>query len=462
MATADVVNTVAAETENVMTKIFEIHSVENDQLYGRVKATQKVEKISRYLLRWVLERWIGGNFAKVDMNGAGLMPVGTQMNLTYLLAGFFTSMISYRLTFEQLNQKEQIIADIPTRQMAKAIISQQAHDDVTFAQSGTGILTGSSSAITNSGSATMTFAGATDTLGIKLLFEGMCVSVWDTTGATERAAGTAAPIIITAIDFDARTATLNQTVTGLTAGDIIAFRAMATYGPSALTSFASTYPGTQGASTGGGIGGDSFRHGYPYFTDTTTSNYFFSKLKSTIPQLNPVRVNAAGDSLQWEHGMRLIAKIKQKRPQQEAWKKLEGIAHSTQKTSDFELGMSIAQNMRTGAEFGPSYDGVPKGQENATQFVFAGIPINESTRQDSARIDFVNFDLIGRAEAWSAGPFELVQGKTQYEVRDPTTGQVMTAMDWAFQSAYENVCFENGSFGRIDTLAPPSATWDVG
>jgi hypothetical protein len=370
-------------------------------------------------------------------------------------------MISFRLTFEQLNQKEQIIANIPTRQMAKAIIAQQAYDDVTFAQTGTGILTNSSSAVLGAAAATMTFAAATDTLGVNLLFEGMCVSVWDSTGATERAAATAAPIVITAIDFDARKVTFNQDVTTLTAGDIIAFRQMATYGPSALTSFASTYPGTQGASTGGGIGGDSFRHGYPYATDTTTSNYFYSKLKSTIPQLNPVRVNAASDSLQWEHGMRLVAKIKQKRPQQEAWQKLEGIAHGTQKASDFELGMSISQNFRTGKEFGPSYDGVPQGQANSAQFVFAGIPINESTRQDRSRIDFVNFDLIGRAEAWPAGPFELVSGKTQYEVRDPTTGQVMTAMDWAFQSAYENVFFENGSFGRIDTLAPPSATWDA-
>lgn len=461
---ADILNTVASQLEVVLPDIQEINAVDNDQLYGRVKATNKVEKISRYLMRWVLEKYIGGNFAKVSANGgtAGVLPVGTQINQTYLLAGYFTSSIAFRLTDEQTKvvDSQQAIVDIASRQMAKAIVAQQAYDDVTFAQDGTGILTNSSSAITNSVNATMTFAGSTDTLNVNMLFEGMCVDVWDTTGATIRVAGTSAPLQIISIDYESKVVTFDQTITTLTQGDIIALRQMTVYGPSTLTSFASGYPGTQGGSPTGGIGGDSFRHGYRYFTDTNSSNYFYGKQKSTIPQLNPVRINAAGDTLQWEHGLRLIAKIQQKRPQKEVWTQLEGIAHTTQKAAVFELGMSISQKLMTGTEFGESLDLTPSNKENSAKFMFAGIPCNQSTRQRRSDIDFIIFDKLGRAEAAEMGPY-TVGGRTQFEVRDQATAQPVTAFDWFFQAYYENVCFDAGAFGRIDSLANPSPAWDA-
>lgn len=466
MAAADILNTIASELEVVMPEIQEINSVENDQLYGRVKTTNKVEKISRYLLRWVVEKWIGGNFQKTIVNstgaGIGTLPPGTQLNQATLQAGYFTAYLGFRLTEEQtmIVGPTQAITDVAARQIAKAMVAQMAYDDVTFAQSGTGILTNSSSAVTNTTNATMTFASSTDSLGVNLLFEGMCVSVWDATGATERVATTGNPIQIIAIDFDSKVVTFDQQVTSLTSTDIIAFRQMAIYGPTTLTSFSSTYPGTAPASTAGGIGGDSFRHGYPYMTDTTSSNYFYSKLKSTIPQLNPVRVNANNDTLQWEQGLRLVAKIKQKRPQKELWKQIEGIAHGTQKAAAFELGMSISQKLMSGPEFGTSLDLVPSNQANADQFNFAGITCNESTRQDRSRIDFIIFDKIGRAEIAEQGPY-TVGGKTQFEVRDPTSGMPQTAFDWFWGSYYENVCFDNGAFARIDSLSNPSPAWDA-
>ena len=463
MAGASILNTVASQLEVVMPDIQEINAAENDQLYGRVKATNKVEKISRYLLRWVLETQIGGNMAKVSANGgsSGVLPPGTQINQTYLLAGYFTGSIAFRLTDEQTKVvgSTQAIVDITARQTAKAMIAQQSYDDVTFAQDGTGILTNPSSA---SSSTTLTFAASTDSLGVNMLFEGMCVDVWDSTGATKRALGTGAPLQITSIDYESKVVTFDQTVTGITTTDIIAFQAMTVYGPTTLTSFNSTYPGTQGGSPAGGIGGDSWRHGYRYFTNTNSSNYFYGKQKSTVPQLNPVAVNANNDSLQWEHGLRIIAKIQQKRPQKEAWRKLEGIAHTTQKAAAFELGMSISQKLLSGTEFGTSLNLVPSNQDNADTFNFAGIPCNQSTRQDRSSIDFINFEKIGRAEAAETGPYTRGDGGgTQFEVRDSATGQPVTAYDWFYNSYYENVCFDPGAFARLYNLANPSSQWDA-
>lgn len=458
---ANTLNNIASQLEVVMPFVTEINAAENDQLYGRVKKTAKVEKISRYLLRWPAETQIGGNFQKIDDNAGGVLPKGTQIVQIKLLAGYFTSAIGFVLADEQtkLVDSQQAVVDIASRQMAMAMVAQMSYDDVTFHQDGTGILTNSSSLAVGGTNATMTFAAATDGLGINQLFEGMCVSVWDSTGATERVAATAAPIVINSINYDTKTVTFNQDVTALTTGDIIALRAMTTYGPSTLTSFNSTYPGTVGAAAGG-IGGDSFRHGFPYWTNPTTSNYFYSQLKSTYPQLNAVRVNAASDTLQWEQGLRIVAKIKQKRPQKEMWKDIEGIAHGTQKSAAFELGMSISQKLIGGNEFGQSLDLVPTNQANSDTFNFAGIKCNESTRQDRTRIDFINFSKIGRAEAAEEGPYS-VGGKQFFEGRDSSTGQPMTYFEWYYMGYFENVAWDAGAFARLDNLAAPSAQWDA-
>lgn len=454
-----VLDTVASQLETVLPEITDIY-VNSDQLYGKVKPTNRVEKISRYLLRWALRRWGGGNFQKVSGDGGtgGSLGTGTAQKHMYLLSGYFYSSIIFRLTEEQIETADKsVVENLLANQQAIGIVAQQQYDDVTFHQTGTGILTNSSSA--SNGTTTLTFAGATDTLGVNLLFEGMTVGVWDTTGATERAAATAAPIVIIAIDHESKVVTFDQSVTTLTSTDIITLRNMAIYGPAALTSFASTYPGTQGSTSAtGGIGGDSFRHGFPYFTDITSSNYFFGQLKSSVPQLNPVRVNASNDQLQWEHGLRLVAKIKQKRPDKEMWKNITGIAHGTQKARVFEMGMAISQKL-VGTDFGGSVDLVPSNQSGEESFNFAGIKHLESTRQDRGRIDYVNFDLLGRAEAQSLQPFGR-GGLTMHQGRG-TDGTLQTYVEWAYTIAYDNIAMESGAFGRIDSLAGPSSDWDA-
>lgn len=461
---ASVTDTVQAQLEVVLPEVQEIYEA-SDELYGRVRRTGDVQQISRYLFRIPLMKGAGGNFQKVSGNGGtgGSLGHGTSMVLDYLLAGYFYSNIIFQLTEEQIDtsaSQTQSVIDVLAKQMSVGLREQQIIDDITFHTTGTGILTNPSSAITNSTNATMTFAASTDTLGINRLREYMCVDVWDSTGATQRVAGTAAPIIITAIDYDAKTVTLNQTVTTLTAGDIIVLRNMAVYGPATLVSFASTYPGTQGGAAAGGIGGDSFRHGFPYMTDTTTSNYFYGKLKSTVPQLNPVRVNANNAALQWEHGLRIIAKIQQKRSKED-WKNLTGIAHMTQRATTFELGTSLSQKMfqEGNNQFGTNFDNVPTNMGYTDEYMFAGIPHMLSKRQDRAQIDYVNFNLIGRAQARDIDYYKP-GGQIIHPGRGDD-GTLQTFIEWSWICAYDNICKDNGAFGRIDTLGYPSAEWDA-
>lgn len=461
---ADVLNTVAAQLEVVLPEIQQIYE-ESDELYGRVRRTAQVQQISRYLFRIPLMKGAGGNTQKVSGNGGtgGSLGHGTSMVLDYLLAGYFYSNTIFQLTEEQIDtsaSQTQSVVDVMSKQMSVGLREVQIMDDIAFHTTGTGILTNPSSATTNSTNATMTFASPTDTLNVNMLREYMCVDVWDSTGATQRVAGTGAPIIITAIDYDAKVVTLNQTVTSLTTGDILAIRNLNVYGPSTLTTFNSTYPGTQGGAPTGGIGGDSFRHGFPYMTDTNSANYFYGKLKSSVPQLNPVAVNANNNTLQWEHGLRIISKIQQKRSKED-WMALTGIAHMTQRASVFELGTSLSQKMFTegNANFGTSFDNTPTNKGYTEEYMFAGIPCMLSKRQDRSRVDFINFNKLGRAQVRDIDYYKP-GGQIIHPGRG-SDGTLQTFVEWSWILAYDNVCFDNGAFGRISSLAPPSQEWDA-
>ncbi len=75
---ADVVNTVAAQIEQVRPIIQEIHET-SDQISSLFKKNSKnIENLSRYLYRFPLEKYAGGTYGKYSANG-GALPQGTGM-----------------------------------------------------------------------------------------------------------------------------------------------------------------------------------------------------------------------------------------------------------------------------------------------------------------------------------------------------------------------------------------------
>lgn len=453
----DVISPQLERVNPILTKIFE----QSDYISGKVKPATKATTVSRYLYRMPYKKYNGGDFAKVNANG-GAMPPGTSMNTGALYGGYYRTALAYSLTQEQMDttaSSEQSIVNVLTDTLANAMREAQVLDDITFHQTGTGILTGASSAITNTTNATMTFASASDFLGVNRLREGMCISVWDATGATERAAATGAPIIITNINYSSRTVTFNQEVTTLTATDIISFRGMAAYGPSSLTSFASTYPGTAPV-TGDGIGGDSFRHGFPYMTDPTASNYFYGTLKSTVSQLLPVSVNANSTGIEWEHIFRVIAQIQRKRDN-DPYKNLMGIAEYAQRTAVMNLGINITTNMQTKGEFGNSLDQIPSNVGSSDVFNMAGIPCYTSKRQTRDNIDFIDLSKIQRVQLFDTRFHQRGSGGGyMFEDRN-SSGAVLNSMSFFVEQSYDYVCVDNGTFARIYGLSLPSASYDA-
>lgn len=460
---ADVLDTVPAQLEAVkgdLETLFE----QTDQIASLVKKSSRVQQVSRYLWRLPLKLYQGGNFAKYVGN-EGVLPSGTGMKLSSIGAAYYYSALAFRITQEQIDTSQnssQSIVNVLSDTIANAMVEAGVLDDIAFHTKGDGILSNPASAITNSTYATMTFAAATDFLNVNMLREGMCVDVWTYDGATMRVPTTAAPLIITAIDYDAKKITFNQEVTalsagnGTTTGDLVAFRGMAAYGPAALTTFAATYPGTPGGAASGGIGGDSFRHGYPYMTDTTSSNYFYGKQKSALPQLMPIRVNAQNTPFEWDHVHRLIAKAIRRRDK-DVWKNWIGIAPMAQRASVFNLGMSISNKLMTGEQFGKSLDMLPSNVGYEETFNLGGIPCYISKRARRDQIHFLALSKIGRAQLFDTKFFDL--GGTQTYVGRHSTGALMSYIESIIVQAYDFVCFDGGSCGVIDTLSLPDQ-WD--
>ncbi len=456
---ADVVNTVAAQLESVRT-ILEVLHEESDQISALfAKNASDVENLTRYLYRIPLELYMTGVHTKYSANG-GSIPVGTGMKLTSLQAGYFYTITMFNVTDEQVDLSQntkQSVVNVMSKTLAGGMREAAVTDDQWLHTDGTGELTLGCSSIT--GTNTMTFASTVDTLGISRLREGMAVDVWTYDGATKRAAGTAAPIIIETLDEATKTVVFNQNVTALTAGDgvttgdLIAFYGLDAYGPATLTSFSAGWPATSALTTTGGLTNDSGRHGLYYAHNFTSSNYYLGKIKSSYPQLQPTQVAAAGNPLTWQMGFSLFDRI-MKRRSSEAAEGLVGIFPLAQRQVVFDSGVSIATKPLSGDQFGKSIDVTPTNNKYKDTFNYCNRTGYVSKRQFNDRVDFCKLKKWGKAQVFPLRPYEK-GGKTVFEGRD-TNGALAAYSMFGFHSAYDYVAFDPGAEGAITGLAVPA------
>lgn len=449
-----VIDVVLAQQEKVRQKLQPIFESSSEVAGMIQKAGGEKVEVSRYLYRVPLQKYRGGNFHKYNADG-GSLGIGTGMSITSLEAGYITTVRSYRVTDEEKDTSAtsaQSVVNVFEKTLADAMTEAQVDDDITLHQDGTGILTGQSSA--TNGSTTLTFAGATDTLGINRLREGMCVDAWDATAATKRvpSSGTA-PTFIESIDYTNKIVTLSQSIASLTATDILAFPNLDVYGPSTLVSFSSTWPGG-GLTNGAGLTGDSFRHGIYYMNDATTSNYYLGRLKSTIPQLLATRVNASSAAFTFGMVLQGLDGITQRRDTT-ATQGLRGICHMKQRQAIFQIGVNISNIwLKPGDSNGTMPDMMPKNISYKDMFYLCGVPTMISKRQYTDRIDFINPSIIGRAQTHDIR-FKKVGGKTVFEVRG-SDGTISASTEFHIEQAFDYVGYDSGCGMYVDSLAVPS------
>ncbi len=446
-----VTQVVGAQIEKVRDKIQVIFEQSN-QLAGKVKRdVQGRVEVSRWLYRIPLQQYRGGNFHKINADG-GSLGVGTGMQITYLTAGYFTAARSYRVTDEQKNSSdtsEKSIVNVFQKTLSDAMLEAQIDDDITLHTDGTGVLTNQSSA---SASTTLTFNGSTDTLNINRLREGMVVDVWDATLANKRAPSSGTqPTVIESINYSSYLVTLSQAIASITTTDVLAIRDLDVYGPTTLTSFSSTWPGG-GLTNGPGLTGDSFRHGMYYVNDATTSNYYLTKLKSTIPQLLPTRVNAASSAFTFAMPLQVLDGIIQKRDK-DAVKGLEGVAHMAQRRQVFQMGVNIS-NWNRGQTSDKMPDLMPSNVGYDDTFDMAGINVTLSKRQYKDRIDILNWKNWMRVEQHPIR-FKEVGGQTVFPCHN-SSGEILTMVEFHIMTGMDWCCVDPACGGYVDSLALPS------
>ena len=425
-----------------------------DETVGMIPQANNVTGVTRHLYRFAMQTVPASQIAKYSADG-GVHPLGTGPRHLSFTAAFFWIMSSIRLTDEQtkLSQtSDQAMVNIMSTARADQAEAFLDMLNTALFTNGTGLLTNSATA---EGNSTLTFDDATDVIGINKLREGMAVEVWDAAATTKRAAAdTSLPLFITAIDPTTKVVTLNQVVTALAADDRLAFSGMDVYGPSTLVTAQSTWPVAPESQSGGGIGGDSFVHGFGYVNDDTDGNYYLGRIKSGTPKLKAVHVAAGGNALDFTHGARVRNKL------QRMWKD-DGVENTwlifslAQREQLFRIGTQITSKLMTGPTFGPSLDLRPQNAKYGDQFMYCDFKCRVDARQHNDRIDAMRPSDWGRVMAQGMETHRTPDGREWFEVRNGD-GRVMSAYERYEKIGFDFCNYNPGRQAFIDGLLVPA------
>ena len=420
--------------------------------------TDVVKGISRYFYRTPVVQHMGGVYAKVSAN-AGAAPLGTSPSITHLTFAYFYSLRMYRFTEEEIDITSSNVAsvmDTLSETISNAMIDSAIDDNVCFHTNGSGFLTNSCSSIT--GTNTMVFAGATDTVGVRRLRIGQACDVWTLDGATKRAPATAQPLIISSIDYTTKTVVFDQNVTSLAATDRISFQDLDAYGPATLVTGASTWPGTAPDTTAAGLSGDSFRHGLYYAHDDTGATYYAGRQRSVLPQLKPVKYAAptSGTALQFAHGQYIADAMFSKRQDEALYKGMIGLAPFAQRAQLFTQGVNLATRMFDGSQMGKSTDLMPSNNGPMDPFPYAGFTMYPDVLQADDRIDFINPGRNWfRTEVVPTDWWKSAKGDKFKEGRN-SSGRPTMSLEFGIKAVYDLGCLDPGSEGYLESFAIPA------
>lgn len=442
---ASIVNSVSIQLEQVA-DIVERYWDHSTSLSSRLKPSKTVAA-SRYLYRVPYQISSGGIMRKTDMNG-GDMGTGNGPKYSNLTAGYFDSLYNFEITMEQKDYGESngsAMDDVMSDILAQAFDQLDVYDNINLFGDGTGKYTNAASA--SPAANQLTFASATDTIGINRLITGMAVSVWDATGATKRADG---PYIIDDINYATKVVTFSANITGVASTDLLAVENVDAYGPSTLTSFSSTWPGG-GLTNGAGLTGDSWRHGLAYVNNTTGAHYYLGKLRSANNVLVPVQVAAASNALTFSMVELAKNNLIQKRDQTV----LDGqlcVVHMCQRAQlqDTVLAMSTFYRNSTSADI---IDAQPKAEGD---FMVSNVAFFADKRQDKARVDSFKADKWFRVEGHPTKWVDYGDGQKVRLMTVGSTGNAKSAYELKLKQKMDTGCSDPGGNFYIDGLAVPT------
>ncbi len=438
----------SAMIEKVLEEVPKLY--ESTDRLSKLIGKGKFVQVSDRFARAPLLKYMGGTFQAFNADN-GVLGSGSGMNTINFQIGYYYT--NYAVTVSRrakdtTDSAEQSRVQVFSMQQAEALQEMAVYEDITLHGDGTGLLTNASSA--TSGGNTLTFAGATDTLGVNLLRPGMAVNVCAVgtgtigsvpgggvsgggsvdVGGVVRANATnpGFPAIITDIDYDARKVYLDATITGITTGDRL--QVVGLLLTPAQTGKAG-YPNRDFTS----VTTDSFRHGIPYMNQVDSTLYYGGLNRATNPQINPVVYNMQGNPWTANHTLIVRDRMTERRDPS-VLQGLMGFCHMAQRAQAMNIGISVSEWQRNSASNEPLLDLMPKNIGYEESFVVGGIVHYLTKRQPRDRIDYCNPRLMGRAGLFD-GPRPMEWGGQYIWPTWSSTGQMQAGYQMFWEQNFD-------------------------
>jgi len=415
--------TMAAELERVEPKI-PILFERDDVFYSKIEK-RPGEIVSEISMRMPLEihpSAVVGQFSSDGGDlGLGNMPDydKAEINTVEIKIGMqWTSRRKYAT-----DSARKAVLNTFRRDLASAMAEFRRANDSLCMTAGNGVL-GIITTVSNIGGVggTDTYTLTTDGFGARLLRMKQPFSVWDPTLTVLRNVGTlAGELVVSYIDVPNKVIQATNSPNNVQPGDLIVFSGNWISPPASLL-------------------------GIPYHANNSTVGSWLGFNRATTPEIRANRVQAGG-SLALAMPRLAINKIGDRLGINKR-KKLSACMHPCQKQQYEELGFEASIINKDAKEQGLDL----YFNDNMRM---AGAPVWESFSWDKTRIDFIDYDIWGRAEFYAPGWYKDENGQRYFIMRG-TSGGVATS-NLAYITAAWNLYPNNpAGISYIDTLTVPS------
>jgi len=415
--------TIAAELERVEEKI-PILFERDDVFYSKIEK-RPGEVVSEISMRMPLEihpSAVVGQFSSDGGDlGLGDMPdydKATINTVELKIAMQWTSRRKYAT-----DSSRKAVLNTFRRDMASTMKEFRRANDSLCMTAGNGVLA-TITTVSNSGGAggTDTYTLTTDGFGARLLRMKQPFSVWDSTLTTLRNPGTlAGELKVSYLDGPGKTIQATNSPNNVQVGDLIVFSGNWTAPPASLL-------------------------GIPYHANNSSVGTWLGFNRATTPEIRANRVQASG-ALSLPMPRLAINKIGDRIGINNR-KKMSACMHPCQKQQYEELGFEASIINKDAKEQGLDL----YFNDNMRM---AGAPVWESFSWDKTRIDFIDYEIWGRAEFYPPNWYKDENGN-RYFVTRGTSGGVATS-NLAYITAAWNLYPNNpAGISYIDTLTVPS------
>ena len=402
---------VAAQIEKLRTKVPLLFE-RDETFYSTIRKVEKHD-VSSKKMRIPLQMSSGGSFGHYDPDGGGLgRGTGLKIEEAMLPAIHLRHAVEWtELSEMATNKKTKSVINAFRKNLADGMKEFRRYVDALCMSAGDGVL----GTISNVSGTTYTMSD--DGFDVRLLRKGQKVSVYNSGLTTRRGSAT-----ITSIDTEAKTVTIDASVSGDTNTDKLVVDGLTATPPVSLL-------------------------GVLYHHSNSSTGSWLELDRSDFPEIRANRVNAGDSSFSLPYARLAVNKIGQRLGMKMREKNVMAWMHPAQAQAYEELGQLVSFIQKTKKEEGLNlYFGESKQM--------AGAMVKEHYSWNKKRIDFVNKEVWLRAEMRVPGFYGNQHGKKIFEIRS-TDGGVAAAWVYYLTASFNLAVDNPPCISYVDNLEIP-------